>query len=106
MTPEPSTELAEQIAADWKAITQIMTLAGEDDFEAELPEDLEIKQVDAAPRAMTLFRFPDVIYALEPSRGCAVAIRSDGDSVQMRAFARDGTEIDNVDVPLGDPAMN
>ncbi len=106
MTPEPSTELAEQIAADWKAITRIMTLAGEDDFEAELPEDLEIKQVDADPRPMTLFRFADVIYALEPSRGCVIEVRGGGDSGQMRAFARDGTEINNVDVPLGDPAWN
>ncbi len=100
--------MAENLAdarEQWLEIARVMRLA-DDEFEQDVPEELQLKSVEAAGGgAMVVFRVEHALYVLEPTRGVVIEMRRDGTT---RLFDPDGVELEasGLRLPLGRPELN
>jgi hypothetical protein len=100
--------ITQQLHDDWAEIRRVMTLAEGAEWDESLPQEVELVQRPAlgGDGVVCLYKFPDVIYALEPSRRVVVEQRPMPNGLRVRQYGPAGELLDELLEPLSDPRLN
>jgi len=115
MEGTPSTEevtaTAVAIQDEYVEIMRVMRIIEGEDFESDLPDDMDMKfrGTEDGDMPIAWFRFGgDLVFSREPATGRVVEMRREGERMRVRSFAPDGAQVsDRLDaLPSPSPDLN